>query len=107
MNKLEAARTQADLPTVHCTELPPAQSDSLLRVEWDFYRSQVLRLLADGHEGRTVLVKGEEIVGVFDTMEEARTAGYEKFLRQPFLIHQVQEREPLIRVSPRFWGCRG
>jgi hypothetical protein len=32
----------------------------------------VPQLLADGHESRWVLIKGEEIIGIWDTEEEAR-----------------------------------
>ena len=44
-------------PTIHYTELPAAQPDSQLYHEWNFYRREAGRLLAEGHEGHWVLIK--------------------------------------------------
>jgi hypothetical protein len=52
-----------------------------------------------------VLIQGETIVGLWDTHEEALGAGYERFDRQPFLVHQVQERERLL-FGVRLHLCR-
>jgi hypothetical protein len=83
--------------SLHYTELPAASSGSPLRQEWEIYRREAGRLLAEGHEGRHVLIKGEQIIGLWDTHAEALAAGYERFPGQPFLVHQVREREPLLR----------
>jgi hypothetical protein len=87
--------------TIHYTELPPAPLDEPLGVEWAFYRREAGRLLAEGHEGKHILIKGEEIIGLFDTREAALEEGYERLLvpREPFLVHQVLTREPMSRVS--------
>jgi hypothetical protein len=87
----------AAAPTVHFTELPEASADDPLRLEWNTYRREVRRLLAEGNEGRHVLIKREQIVGLWDTHDMAMIAGYERFLGQSFLVHQVQERERLLR----------
>jgi hypothetical protein len=94
----------AEVPTLHYTELPEAKADSPLRHEWNFYRREVGRLLGEGHEGRHVLIKGEQIIGLWDTHDEAMQAGYQRFAGQPFLVHQVLERERLLRcVSVWRW----
>src|SRR5262245_2142437 len=49
-------------PTVPYTELPAPRADSQLFQEWNCYRREVGRLLAEGQEGRFVLIKGEQIV---------------------------------------------
>ena len=94
-------------PTIHYTELPPAELDSPLFQEWTLYRREVGRLLAEGQEGRFVLIKGEEIIGIWDTEEEAQAVAHQKYLMQPCLIHQILTREPLLRVSTRLWRCLG
>jgi hypothetical protein len=94
-------------PTIHYTELPPAQPDSPLCLEWSFYRREVGRLLAEGQEGRFLLIKGEEIIGIWDTEEEARAVAHTRYPMQPYLIQRILTREPLLRVSPRFWQCQG
>lgn len=42
-----------DWPTIHYSELPEDTSDRSTAKEWNFYRREVGRLLADGHEGKT------------------------------------------------------
>jgi hypothetical protein len=86
-------------PTVHYTELSPAHPNSPLAVEWEFYRREVGRLLAEGNEGKHILIKGEQIIGLFDSHLEALDAGYEHFLRQSFLVHQVQTRERVYQME--------
>jgi hypothetical protein len=93
-------------PTIHYTELPAPQPDSQLFQEWNFYRREVERLLAEGQEGRFLLIKGENIIGIWDTEEEAEAVALQNYLMQPCLIHQVRSREPLVRMSARFWRCQ-
>jgi hypothetical protein len=83
-------------PTVHFTELPEAKPDSPLYREWNTYRREVGRLLAEGGEGRHVLIEDERIIGLWDTHDAAMTAGYQLFSGQPFLVHEVQERERVL-----------
>ncbi|MFO0927720.1 MAG: hypothetical protein U0736_11890 [Gemmataceae bacterium] len=90
--------------TIHYTQLPAAEAGSQIATEWDTYRREVGRLLREGHEGRFALIKGEQVIGLFATLEEARTAGYHRFLAQPFLIQQVRAHEPLYRHS-RYQPC--
>jgi len=41
------------------------------------------------HSGRFVVIKGEEFVGVFNTIQEALGEGTRRFGLTPFLIRQV------------------
>jgi hypothetical protein len=93
-------------PTVPYTQLPAGSRDSPITSEWNLYRREVGRLLTEGHENRWVLIKGEEIIGIWDTQEEAEAVALHKYLMQPCLIQQVRRREPIVRMSPRFWGCQ-
>jgi len=83
-------------PTIHYTELPPAKPGEELAEEWETYRREVGRLLAEGNEGRYVVIKGREIVGIGDTQKEALAAADQRSPLQPFLIQQIREREPLL-----------
>jgi hypothetical protein len=82
--------------TIHWTQLPPPGPESQLAQEWNTYRREVGQFLAQGHEGRHVLIKREEIIGMWETHREAMAEGYRLFLGQAFLVHQIQERERLI-----------
>ena len=50
-------------PTIHFSELAPAAANSPLAVEWEKYRQEVGHLIEEGHEGKWVLIKGEEVGG--------------------------------------------
>ena len=88
--------------TVHYTELKPAKADSPNFLAWETYRREVGRFLAEGKEGQHVLIKGEEIVGFWDTHVGALAAGYERFRGQAFLVHEIQERERVLWIGWRY-----
>lgn len=89
----------SELRTIHYTELPPSRPGVALAVEWETYRREAARLLAEGNEGRYVLIKGQQIIGIWDTREDASMMGHKLFPIQSFLIHQIQEREGILRVG--------
>src|SRR5438132_12957508 len=72
-------------PTLHYTELPAGMPDSPIAAEWDLYRREVGRLLAEGHQGRWLLIAQQEIVGLWDTEEQASRVRSERFGVQPVL----------------------
>lgn len=86
-------------PTIHYTELPPARPGEPLAEEWETYRREVGRLLAEGHEGRYVLIKGNQIIGMWDTQAEAFATVDRCFPFQPVLVHQIQQRERILRIG--------
>lgn len=43
------------------------------------------------HEGEWVLIKGDELVGLFPTWEEAYDTGRTRFGNVPILVHEVAE----------------
>lgn len=88
--------------TIHFTELPESLPDSPLCTEWNTYRREAARLLSEGHAGKHVLIKGTAIIGLWDTEAEALAAGYKNYLREGFMVHQVQEREPVLHCLSVF-----
>jgi hypothetical protein len=42
-----------------------------IRAEIATYRRELRRLLAEGHAERFVLIKGDEVIGVWDTSDDA------------------------------------
>lgn len=87
---------------IHHTQLAPMEPGSPLAVEWEFYRREVGNLIAAGHAGEWVLIKDEEVIGFFASRREAIDAGFQRFFRQPILVHQVLSREPVLLMTPRF-----
>src|SRR5262245_50366644 len=98
----EGRMSTRERPTIHYSELAPAPPGSALAAEWETYRREVGRLIAEGHKGKWVLIKGEEIIGLFDTQEQAHTAGSRRFLLEPKLVHHVLSHEPVLLINPRY-----
>lgn len=87
----------SDRPRIHYTQLGDVAPGSRHGIEWNCYRREVGRLLEEGHEGRWVLIQGDEIVGIFDSDDEASTEGYNRRPLQSFFIQQIRTWEPLLR----------
>lgn len=64
----------------------------LLEVELKTYEAHRDELLGS-NSGKFVLIKGEQVVSVFDTEVDAIRAGYERFGNVPFLVKQVMQVE--------------
>jgi hypothetical protein len=84
---------------VHWTKLAPETNGPPAR-EWNYYLREIGRLLAEGHEGRWLLIKGEEILGIWDTYAEANEA--QSRLSQPVFVHRILTYEPRIRLPIRW-----
>jgi hypothetical protein len=96
--------SDASLPGI-IEPLPDMAPGSQIEAEWNCFRRERPRLLAEGHEGRWVLIKGEEIVGVFDTWREARRAGLQQFGLVPMLVQQLLRCYRPIRAG-NYWRCQ-
>jgi hypothetical protein len=57
-------------------------------------------------EGKFVLIRGEEIAGVWDTYADALEAGYEKYGLSPFLVKQVRGIEQVQVFTRGIVPCR-
>ena len=62
------------------------------------YQRELPGLLAAGHEGKYVLIRGDDLEGIFGTQDEALSSGYDRFGLNPFYVHQIQAVEPVYRV---------
>ena len=67
-----------------------------LDVELGTYESGREELLASA-EGKFVLIKGEELAGVYDSQQDAIREGYRQFGNVPFLVKQVLRIETPLR----------
>ena len=67
-----------------------------LDVELGTYESRREELLASS-EGKFVLIKGDELAGVYDSQEDAIREGYRHFGNVPFLVKQVLRIETPLR----------
>lgn len=84
---------------IHYSELKPFPFPGPLDQEWETYRREVAGFLAEGREGKHVLIFGDRVVGFWDSREEALAEGYQRYWGKPFLVHQVKTYEPLLRAG--------
>lgn len=64
----------------------------LLEVELKTYEDHRDELLGSD-SGKFVLIRGEQVISVFDTKADAIRAGYERFGNVPFLVKQLVQVE--------------
>jgi hypothetical protein len=86
---------------IHFSELPTTPP-GIERKEWETYRREVGRLIAEGHEGKHILIKDQAIIGIYDSDAEALTEGYRRFEGEGFLVHQIQTWERVL-YCPHFF----
>jgi len=67
---------------------------AILEKEILTYANKLPTLL--GQQGKYVLIQGEDIIGTYDSYEDALKFGYERFKLEPFLVKQIA---PAERVS--------
>lgn len=74
-----------------------------LKKEIETYRRQLPELLAN--KGKYVVIHGDEVVGIRESLEEALRLGYERFLTEPFLAREIRESEPILFSSRSLRPC--
>jgi len=55
--------------------------------------------LLNKHEGKFVLIKNEEIQGIFDTQQEAIDYGHETFGHVPLLVLKIVQLIKIVKLS--------
>lgn len=61
--------------------------------------------LVASHDGKFVLIHGDEIAGVWDTYQDAIEAGYQRFKLDPFLVKQIQVVERVQFMTRDIVAC--
>jgi len=77
--------------------------DMALEKEIETYRSKLPEMKE--HEGKFVLIYGDQIVDYFSTYEDAVKGGYHKFKLDPFLVQRVQTIEQVHFISRLLDPC--
>lgn len=77
----------------------PVATTPVLQQELEFFERQRLELFVRA-PGKYALVKGAELIGIFDTELEAVRAGYRQIGNEPFLVKHIVEADvPLTFTS--------
>jgi hypothetical protein len=69
-----------------------------LEKELETFRRKLQELQAE-HEGKFVLIHGDEVVDVFTSYDDAIKAGYSNFGLSPFLVKQIHALEQALFIS--------
>jgi len=78
----------------------PAKPLEFIKLEIRTYLRELSRLLDEGHEGKFVLVKGDRVLSIWDTFDDACEAARERFpLGEAFLAQPIDARD-LTRTFP-------
>ena len=84
------------------SQVPP-RAEVLLATEIATFERELPRLLAEGHERRWAVVKGSDVISVWDTVNDALQAAHERLGLEPFLLREVLTHQRIPRVG---WGIR-
>jgi len=69
----------------------------MLDREREYYGIHLLDWI-QGHPGKFVVIKGEEVLGFFDSLDEALSAGGARFGLSSFLVRRVGEQPETIDI---------
>lgn len=75
-----------------------------LEKELETYKSKLPELKQ--HEGKFVLIQGDEVVDTYTSYEDAIKEGYKRFGLQPFLVKQIHSIEQVQFISRFVIPCR-
>ena len=72
-----------------------------LEHEFEIYRLNLMDMLGvnNVNEGKYVVIKGDEILDVYDSLDGALGAGYERYGDVDFLVKQIHAVEPIEYFS--------
>jgi len=68
-----------------------------LEKELETYKAKLPELKE--HEGKFVLIHGDQVVDFFAAYEDAIKAGYQQFKLDPFLVRQINAVEQVLHVT--------
>ncbi len=74
-------------------------ANNILKEELDTYEAHKKELLGSD-ENKYVLIKGQNIIGVYANEQDAIAQGYQRFLNEPFLVRHHRTSRWLDE-----WGC--
>jgi len=69
----------------------------MLEEERHFYDERLPDLLAT-HPGQFVLIKGPQLIGTYNSQEEALAEGGRRFGLSSFLVRQVLQDQPEVKI---------
>src|SRR5205809_1077338 len=88
--RVQDARPAVVSGGIRIDEVPDIPEAEPFAEEWKTFKREVFRLVNDGEIGKFAVLKGEQLVGVWDTLSDAELAGRRQFGDAPFLVQEIQ-----------------
>ena len=82
--------------TIHYTKIPKLQPEDVFYREQQTYLRELPRLLAEGQERKFCVIKGDDLIGIYDTDEEASAVRWQKYGAEPCMVQPILEYEPVL-----------
>ena len=82
--------------TEHYTKLTPYTPGSRHAGEYEVYRQEIARFIAEGREGQFVMIDGQTVLGFWPTFQEAIAEASRRGLADPFVL-QILTEQPILR----------
>ena len=79
------------------------ENNTALEKELETYKKKLPELKQ--HEGKFVLIKGEDVIDTFTSYEDAIKEGYKRFKLEPFLVKQIHSIEQVQFISRSIKPC--
>ena len=76
---------------------------SILAEEIETYEKNKVYLL-ENHSGKFVLIKGDKIIDIYETKNDAIKVGIDKFGNSPFLVKKISEIEEYHNFTSNMIG---
>jgi hypothetical protein len=67
------------------------------------YERELPRLLAEGYESKYALIRGDEILSIWDTVNDGIQAGCERFGLEPYFLQKIDARDIERYALLRAW----
>jgi len=80
------------------------KKDNPLSEEQEYYQSIEQELLSE-YSGQHALIKGDHLIGCYDTELDAYKVGIDMFGMQPFLLQEILVKERIIYIPSVFHVC--
>ena len=81
--------------SIHHTELTEDHSNDPAAAGYNVFVREVGRLIAEGHEGKWVVIAEERLIGVYETRQEAHGAIIDGKFPWPAILRQIRTRIPV------------
>ena len=77
---------------------PYMNKDGILTKELATFEGNKEALISEHGEGKFVLIKGDQIVGIFEDQVEGALEGYKQFGHSPLLVKEIRKTEKVYWI---------